>query len=258
MIRGVAEAWFMLRRQTRNFLREPVWVVLTLVQPFFWLMLYGQLFQRVVELPGFASGSYIQFLTPGIVVMTAYVTATYSGMGMLDDHERGVLQRFLATPVRRSALIVSQVLRAALTAILQTVIIVAVGYALGARVHSGVEGCIAICALAALLASGFAGLSHALALITRRYTTMVAVANFIGLPLIFLSATLISESVMPHWMVTLAKFNPVHWGVLGARAAFSLDAAGSEVALQLGLLGGFALVTTALATWAFRAYRRSM
>ena len=105
----LGDTFAMLVRHQRNFLRQPIWIVFALTQPMFWLLLYSQLFRRIVDLPGFDTNSYVQFLTPGIVVMTAFFGATWSGMSMIDDLDRGVIQRFLATPTRRSALIVSQV-----------------------------------------------------------------------------------------------------------------------------------------------------
>ncbi len=70
-----------------------------------------------------------------------------------------------------------------------------------------------------LVNSAFAGMSQGIALLTRKEATMIAVANFIGLPLLFLSSTLLAATQMPHWMQTVAKFNPVNWGVVMAREA---------------------------------------
>ena len=64
--------WFMTMRQARNLAREPIWIVLLLVQPMVWLVLYGQLFKNVTRLGGFGTGSYITFLAPAIVVSTAW------------------------------------------------------------------------------------------------------------------------------------------------------------------------------------------
>ncbi len=60
---------------------------ISLVQPVVWLLLYGALFRKIVEIPGFGAGSYIDFLTPGVVVMTALFSAGWSGMGLIDDLE---------------------------------------------------------------------------------------------------------------------------------------------------------------------------
>src|SRR5215217_816692 len=102
---ALTHTWFMFVRHLRNLVRQPIWIFILLVQPFFWLLLYSQLFRRITDLPGFATDSYIQFLVPGIVIMTAFFSATWSGMAMIQDLKLGVIERFLATPARRSALV---------------------------------------------------------------------------------------------------------------------------------------------------------
>ena len=75
------------------------------MQPVIWLLLFGALFKRVVDIPGFGGGSLHRFLTPGVVIMTALFSAGWSGMTVIDDIDRGVMDRFLVSPVRRGALI---------------------------------------------------------------------------------------------------------------------------------------------------------
>jgi ABC-2 type transport system permease protein len=252
------DTWFMIGRQTRNLLRQPVWIVVMLTQPLFWLLLYSQLFKRVVDLPGFGNQSYLEFLTPGIVIMTAFFSATWSGMAMIEDLDRKVIDRFLATPVSRISLVLSQVVRAGMIAAIQTVIILGIAWLLGARVQRGAVGWIVMIAVAALVAAGFAGISHGLALIVRREETLIAVLNFFGLPLTFVSAILIAQALMPAWMRWAAKFNPVQWGVVTTREMANTSTDWGAVGVYLGLLLAFTAATTAFATWAFRAYRRTL
>lgn len=87
---------------------------------------------------------------------------------------------------------------------------------------------------------------------------MIAVANFIGLPLMFLSAILIARPLMPGWMQWAARFNPVDWGVRAAREPALAGTQWSQVSLYLMLLVGFTVATTAFATWAFRSYQRTL
>ena len=75
MIHAIADTYFMTHRHFRNLLRQPAWILISLVQPVVWLLLYGALFRKIVEIPGFGAGSYIDFLTPGIVVMTCLFSA---------------------------------------------------------------------------------------------------------------------------------------------------------------------------------------
>jgi ABC-2 type transport system permease protein len=113
--------------------------------------------------------------------------------------------------------------------------------------------------LAAILVnSAFAGISQAIALLTRREATMIAVANFIGLPLLFLSTTMIARSQMPGWMQTAAKFNPVDWGVKAAREVVLPGTSWGTVGFYLLLLLLLTAITSAWATWTFRAYQRSL
>jgi ABC-2 type transport system permease protein len=257
---AIRHTWFMVGRQARNLMREPIWIVLLLVQPMVWLVLYGQLFKRITHLPGggFGTDSYITFLAPAIVVMNAFFGATWSGMGMIADLDRDVIPRFLATPASRASLVVSQIVRSALTAVIQALIILLVALALGVRIHSGAAGWLIVLVTAALVNSAFAGFSQAIALLTRKEATMIAVANFIGLPLLFLSSTLISIKQIPSWMRTAARYNPVNWGVDAARQVVLPGTDWSSVGVHLGLLAALTVVMAALATWTFRVYQRTL
>jgi ABC-2 type transport system permease protein len=250
--------WFMVVRQSRNLAREPIWIALLLVQPMIWLILYGQLFKNVTRLGGFGTTSYVTFLAPAIVVMNAFFGATWSGMGMIADLDRKVVERFLATPASRLALVLSQIVRSALTAAIQAVIILVVALALGVHVHSGALGWIVVVVAAVLVNSVFAGISQAIALLTRREATMIAIANFIGLPLLFLSSTLLARAQMPHWMKVTSRFNPVDWGVKAAREVVLPGTDWGHVGQDLLFLAVLSAVTAAFATWTFRAYQRSL
>jgi ABC-2 type transport system permease protein len=245
-------------RQARNLMREPIWIVLLLVQPMVWLVLYGQLFKNLTKLGGFGTGSYVTFLAPAIVVMNAFFGATWSGMSMINDLDHKVVERFLATPASRLSIVLSQIVRSAITAAIQAVIILLVALALGVRIHAGAPGWIVIILAGILVNSAFAGLSQAIALLTRREATMIAVANFIGLPLLFLSTTMNARSQMPHWMREVARFNPVDWGVQAAREVALPGTSWSAVGWHLLLLLGLTALTAAWATRTFRAYQRSL
>jgi ABC-2 type transport system permease protein len=255
---AAAHTWFMIGRQGRNLLRQPIWIAIFLVQPMIWLLLYGQLFKRVVDLPGFESGSYVTFLAPGIVAMNAFFGAMWSGMAMINDIDRGVLERFLATPASRVALVLSQVVRAGLTAALQTVVIMLVALVLGVHASQGAAGWLLVVLVAWLLGMVFAGVSHGLALLVRKEESMIGIANFIGLPLLVLSTALIARDSMPGWMAHVARFNPVNWGVEAAREPILAGTDWAALAVYMVALAALAVVTAAFATWCFRAYQRSL
>lgn len=256
-MRVVRHTGWMVVRQTRNLMREPIWIAMMVIQPLIWLLLYGQLFSRVGQLRGGAT-SYVEFLTPGIVCMNAFFGGSWSGMAMITDLDRHVIDRFLAAPASRFAIVFSQVVRAGVTAMLQALLLLLVGLTLGVRVHGGVLGWLVVFAAAALLAMTFAGFSHGVALLLRREASMIATANFVGLPLMFLSSILLESSLMPHWIAQVSRYNPVNWGVRASRTAVLTGGHWGPTGTYLLFLVAATAATSLFATWCFRAYQRSI
>ncbi|MDQ3656696.1 MAG: ABC transporter permease [Chloroflexota bacterium] len=253
----LSDTWYLLWRHIVTTIRIPIWLFVTIVQPIIWLTLYGQLFRRVVEIPGFDAGSYIQFLTPGVLIMSALFGAAWSGMGIISDLNDGIMDRFLATPIRPSAIVTAAVLHAVLTGLVQAVIILLMSLVLGARVPGGLGGVLAILLMASLLAGGLAFISNGIALVTRREETLISVANFFGTPLLFLSTAFMAADLMPGWIRAIARFNPVNWAIDASRAAMA--GTGWTVIVQNGAyLIGFVLVAGVLAMMALRSYRQAI
>jgi ABC-2 type transport system permease protein len=247
----------MTRRSVIALLRQPWYVAVTLVQPVIWLLLFGALFESVSQIPGFDESSYQSYIAPGIVVMTALFSAGWSGMGMINDMDRGVMDRFLVSPVNRSSLIIGPLAQAALSVAIQAVIIVGLAIAVGAS-FSGVPGVLVLILVAVLLASSMGALSNAVALTTRQEETLVGLVQFVVLPLTFLSAAFMQLDLIPGWMQEVAKYNPVNWAVEAGREAVTAGVDWGFVAERVGLLLGLAIVCIWVATRAFRSYQRSV
>jgi ABC-2 type transport system permease protein len=167
MTAALAQTRSMTIRHLRELWRQPWYVAITLVQPLIWLLLFGALFERAVEIPGFG-GDYVDFLTPGIVVMTALFTAGWSGMGVIEDLNRGVMDRFLVSPVSRGSLIAGRLGQLAITIAIQSLVVVGLGLAVGARFPGGLAGVAVLVACSVLLAWAVGALSIGLALVARR------------------------------------------------------------------------------------------
>jgi ABC-type multidrug transport system permease subunit len=100
------QSWVLLTsRYLRQLYRQPAIIGITLTQPIIWLLLFGALFKKVTEIPGFGGGNYITYLTPGVVIMTALFSSSWTGMAFIEDMDSGVMDRFLTAPIARSALI---------------------------------------------------------------------------------------------------------------------------------------------------------
>jgi ABC-2 type transport system permease protein len=248
----------LLARRVRLMPRQPIWIANMLVQPLVWLLLYSQLFTRLPQLGGFGTSSYVEYLTPGIAILTAFSHGIWEGTTTVQELENGSFERFFATPIAPTALIVSQLLQAMLTGFGQATIILSAGLALGAHVHTGAPGWCAIVFVTGLTAAAFAGISHALALLLRRQESVIAVGQLAVLPLMFMSAMLTSERLMPDWMRQVAAANPVNWAVQAARGAMLPRADWTSIAGHVGLLVTMGLTAFALAVLALERFERSL
>src|SRR3954451_6951817 len=255
----VRHSTYLTGRAVRTLLRQPAYAAITLVQPVIWLLLFGALFQSVVHIPGFSgSGSYLEFITPGVVIMTALFSSGWAGTGYIEDMNRGVMDRLLASPVRRGAVMIRTRAYQWLTTVIQTLVVLGISLLVGARFPGGVVG-VAVTVLSAILVSVIiASLSNALALLLRSQEALIGISQFIVLPLQFLSSAIMDTSLSPEWVQTIARYNPVDWAVVAAREALSTGTDWSVVWSRLGLLTVLAAVMAWLATRAFGAYQRSL
>jgi ABC-2 type transport system permease protein len=245
-------------RGVRVYMREPAYMAMTITQPIIWLLLFGALFKSVTNIPGFVGGTYIDFLTPGVVVMLAVFSAGWTGMGLIEDINGGVMDRVLAAPIWRGALNAGTVLYGAATVIVQTSVIVLLALVLGADYRGGVVGVLLLLVIAALLAATFASLSNGVAVLARQREMLIGAVTFVQLPLTFLSAALMQRSLVPEWIRTVSKFNPVNWAVEAGRSAAMEKTDWGLVASRIGLLVAVMLASAAFASWAFAKYQRSV
>jgi ABC-2 type transport system permease protein len=252
------QTWQVSLRYLRALARQPAYLGITLTQPIIWLLLFGALFKAVTSIPGFDGDSYLDFLTPGVVVMLAVSSAGWTGMGLIEDIQGGVMDRVLASPVWRGALNLGSVVQAVITIAIQTTLIVLLALALGATYTNGVGGVLILIVVAALLGAAFASLSNGLAVLARRRETLIGAVSLVLLPLTFLSSALMQQSLVPGWISTVSTVNPVNWAVEAGRSAAMGDLDWGLVASRIGLLTALVVVCATFATRAFGTYQRSL
>jgi ABC-2 type transport system permease protein len=245
-------------RHLRALWRQPAYVLITLAQPIIWLLLFSQLFKSVAHIPGFTGGPYIDYLAPGIVVLTVLMSAGWTGMTFIDDMERGVMDNLLTSPVWKGALNAGLLVQSAATTIIQSVIIVVISLAIGARYHGGVAGVAVMIVVAVLLGSSIASISNGFSLLVRQRESLIGMVTMISLPLAFLSTLFMERALLPPWMRAVSRYNPANWAAVTARSATESSIDWSQVATHIGLLAALAAICMALATTAFRTYTRSM
>jgi ABC-2 type transport system permease protein len=254
----VSHSALLVARGVRALLRQPAYAAITLVQPVIWLLLFGSLFRRVISLPGFAgAGSYLDFITPGVVMMTALFSSGWAGTVYIEDMNRGVMDRLLASPVRRGAMVVGTLGYQALTTVAQTAVILLLAFAAGARFPGGAPGVAVTVIAAVLLSAAIAAFSDAVALLVRQQEALIGISQFLVLPLQFLSSAIMAVQLAPRWVQHIARYNPVDWAVTASRQALSGPLDWGTVAPRLALLFALSAVMAELATLAFRSYQRS-
>lgn len=252
----VAHSAYLTQRSIRALIRQPIFLVLTLIQPMVWLLLFGQLFKAVATLPGFAGVSYVEYLTPGVVAMTALFSAAWAGTVYIDDMDRGVMDRLLASPVSRGAMMNGTLAYQSVTAVVQTSIVLGVAWLMGARFAW--SGVLVTVIAAVLLTIVFAALSNATALLVRQQEALIGISQFTALPLTFLSSAVMNPDLAPGWIGTVARYNPLDWAVVVSRETLLGSPDWGLVLPRLGALGVAAVLMGWLATRAFGAYQRSV
>ncbi|MGW1428153.1 ABC transporter permease [Streptomyces sp. NPDC002431] len=254
----LVQTWYMTQRQLMAVIRQPVFLAISLVQPVIWLFLFGNLFREVVELGGFGTTSYLDYLVPGIVVMSALGSSMWAGMGTLEEIERGTLNRFLTTPVSRNALMNANVVQNALGTAVQSLLIALLGRLAGAAFPGGAVGLLVLVVASVLLGTVFGALSNALGMLVRERESIIGINTFLLLPLTFLSSSFMAPDRMPSWMRHVADFNPVDWAMVAGRSALSAEPDWSVVLGRGGGLLVLAVVAVGLSTRTFRAYQKSV
>jgi len=254
----ITQTWFMTQRQLTAIFRQPAYLVITLIQPVIWLFLFGSLFRKVVELPGFGAGSYLDYLVPGVVVMSAVSANMWAGMGTLEEIERGTLNRFLTTPVSRAALMNANVVQQGISTAIQSVVIVLLGKIGGADYPGGVGGLLILIVASILLGTVFGAFSNALGMLVRQRESIIGINTFLLLPLTFLSSAFMAPALMPSWMRHVADFNPVNWALVVGRSAKAADPDWGDVLSRGGALLALAAAAVWLSTRTFRSYQKSV
>jgi ABC-2 type transport system permease protein len=145
-----------------------------------------------------------------------------------------------------------------LTIAIQSLIVVGLAYAVGARFDGGAAGIAVLVAMAGLLAGVFASLSNGIAVLMRQREALIGVVSMVTLPLVFLSGALMQESLLPGWIQWIAKFNPVNWAAEAGQSAMAAHTDWGLVASRTGFLFLVLVVSAVFATRAFNTYQRSI
>ena len=229
------------------------------IQPVIWLFLFGELFHKVIDIPGFGyQGSYLAYLIPGIVAMNAMSGNMWAGMSTIEEIDRGTLNRFLVTPASRLAIMNASVAEQAVSTVVQTLIIVLLGLAGGASYPGGAAGIAVLTAASVLVGVFWGALSNMTGMLSRSREAVIGVYTLFMLPLMFLSSAFMQPSFLPGWMQAIASRNPLNWEVQIGRDAIAASTDWSAIAVRAGGLLALALIAVAVSVTTFRNYAKNV
>jgi ABC-2 type transport system permease protein len=256
---ALVHTWYLTGRKLHALVRQPWVMTFSVVQPVIWLFLFGQLFRRVIDIPGFAyGGTYLDYLVPGVIAMNAMSGNMWAGMTMIEEIDRGTLNRFLVAPASRIGIMNATVAEQAVSTTVQSLIIVALGLAGGARYHGGVAGVAVMVVASILVGVVFGALSNAVGMTLRSREAIIGVYTFFMLPLMFLSSAFVPTQLMPGWMQAIASRNPLNWVVQIGRSAVSAAPDWGAIGVRCGGLLVLAVACVAVSVLTFRSYSKNV
>ena len=255
----LSDTWYLTGRRLRALGRQPFVLAMGAIQPVIWLFLFGELFHKVIDIPGFGyQGSYLAYLIPGIVAMNAMSGNMWAGMSTIEEIDRGTLNRFLVTPASRLAIMNASVAEQAVSTVVQTLIIVLLGLAGGASYPGGAAGIAVLTAASVLVGVFWGALSNMTGMLIRSREAIIGVYTLFMLPLMFLSSAFMQPSFLPGWMQAIASRNPLNWEVQIGRDAIAASTDWSAIAVRAGGLLALALIAVAISVTTFRSYAKNV
>ena len=257
----VRDSMVMMRRYLLHSFRQPDLLVFSTIQPVMFVILFRYVFGGAIS----TGTSYVDYLMPGIFVQTTVFGSMLTGLGLAYDLQSGIIDRFKSLPMSRSAVLIGRNVTDSLRNIFVILLMLAVGFLVGFRIHGGFVATVAAVALIVVFGFAFQWISALIGVIVRN-PEAVQSAGFIWVfPVTFLSSAFVpTGSIKPDWLQAIAKANPFTIAVNGARQLFmgpeatQVPGLGTDatpnVLITLAWVLGLLLVFVPLAV---RRYRRA-
>jgi ABC-2 type transport system permease protein len=245
------DAMVVFRYQMRLLLREPVWIIIGLVQPLLYLALFAPLLEPLSKRPEFGGADAWQTFVPGLLIQLGIFGSMFVGFGLIAEIRYGVVERMRVSPASRFALLLGRVLRDTIVLIVQATLLCAVAAAFGLR--APLSGALITLGIVAALGVALSSLSYAAGMKLKSEDALAPLLNMISVPVLLLSGILLPMTLAPRWLQRLSDVNPFKHVVDAARASFQ-DTLTAE-SLTAGLVSAIALAVVGL--WiATRTFQR--
>jgi len=251
--------WALTKRDLQKWYTNPYQLIISLIQPVIWMGLFGKAINfssfitagaggntqaaDQIMIQYFGTTSYFSYLVCGMLIFIVLFTSAFSGMSVVWDRRFGFMNKALSTPVSRGTIVMAKILQSVGRSIIQAVVVLVIGIALGMDVGSmTVLGVLGAFVVIFLVAMGLSGLFVMLSLRSSNWQTQMAVINLLNLPLLFASNALFPLAQMPGWLQSVAKLNPISYAIDGIRQ------------LLIGANGMFPLWTDLVVVFGFAAF----
>jgi ABC-2 type transport system ATP-binding protein len=248
---AIGDAAVVTGRNLRHFVRQPQLLIFSTIQPIMFVLLFVYVFGGAVSrsLPG--GVKYVDFLLPGIFVQSVTFRASQTAIGLSEDLERGVVDRFRSMPMARSAVLLGRTVADLVRNVLIIVLMIVVGYVVGFRFHGGVSGALASIAVVAAFGFALSWIFAFLGLTVRGAEAAQSAGFVVTFPLVFASSVFVPVSTMPDWLQAFAKASPVTLTADAARS-YALTGAPTSLGAAAAWIGGVLALFIPLCVWRYR------
>jgi len=248
------DSWTEALRHLRAIPRNPELMVFVVVQPVMFVLLFVYVFGGEIEIPGY--DSYRQYLMPGIFAQTVLFGSSFTGVGLADDLQKGIVERLRSLPMHQSAVLVGRTLSDLVRNVLTFVIMLAVAFAVGFRFEGSVVGAVGATFLLFAFAYAFSWIQALIGL----SVGSVEAANSAGFiwmfPLTFVSSAFVSTDTMPGPLQAFADANPFTILTNAVRALYNGADPGNDVWIAVAWAVGITAVFSFLSARKFASSTR--
>lgn len=248
----ISDTYTIFWREIKRYSKSRSGVLIRLIQPAIWIIVIGNTFagtQPLIQAVGF-EGEYIEFMTPGVIILTAIFTSIFGGVNTLWDRRYGFMNKALTSPISRSSIALGKMLAISLIAAMQASLILGIAIAIGVSFPNFLV-ILPIMAIVILFSLGFSGISVTVAATAKSQETFWGIINFLGMPLFMLSPALFPLELLPEWLATAAKLNPVTYTVLLVRGLMTGVTEGVSAAMSIGIISAFVVIMIGIASYTF-------
>ena len=244
----------MAQAEMRKLRHDHLDIVTRSVQPLLWLFIFGTALSNNRSLT-LGRLNYQAYLAPGVMAQAAMFIAIFFGLSVIWERDVGQLQRLLATPLSRTSIVLGKAAGACVRALVQALLLLAVLAAAHIAVRWSVAGVAGTLVMLMLGTAAFACMSMLLAAVVKERERFMGIGQLIMMPLFFASSALYPLSIMPGWLQTVARVNPLTYEVQGLRQMLVGVGAGGELWLDFLVVIGFFAAMLLAAT---RAYPKAI